>query len=86
MLLGAPGTILSISAATETSGNAVLFAVTTDHGLVRYDANSGWQVLGAPGTINSISSGTYRNGLADVFVLTAEELHAELIPTCVTGR
>lgn len=62
--------VLAGSASAETSGNVVVFALTSDHALSRFDAVSGWQLIGAPGTIQSISSGTDQNGRADVFVLS----------------
>lgn len=69
--------IQQISAATEASGNAVVFAVTTNQALARFDASLGWQVLGAPGTIASISTGRDAGGRADVFVLTTDGNVAE---------
>lgn len=63
--------IISIAAATEASGNAVLFAVTADRAFFRLDSQLGWQMLGAPGSVLSVTAGTDVNGLADAFVITA---------------
>lgn len=62
--------VLAASASAEQSGNVVVFALTADQALGRYDAVSGWQMIGGSGTIESISSGTDQSGRADVFVLT----------------
>jgi hypothetical protein len=69
--------IIAFSASTETSGNVVVFALTSDHALARYDSTSGWQTIGAAGTIQSISSGTDQNGRADVYVATSSGLFTE---------
>lgn len=69
--IGGAGTILSVSYVTDAAGRSVLFAVTTDHALFRFDAG-GWAMLGSPGTIGSISAGTDSQGWADVFVLATD--------------
>lgn len=69
--IGGAGTISSISAVTDTHGNAVVFAVTANHALAEWSQSSGWQLLGAPGTIFLTSAGLDPKGLADVYVLTS---------------
>jgi ELWxxDGT repeat protein len=65
--------IAYVSAVTPAAGpdGAVVFAVTMDGGLLRYDDVSGWQTIGAPHTIYQMSAGTDVNGRADAYVLTA---------------
>lgn len=79
--IGGAGTILSVSAAPETSGNIVAFVVTTGQGLARFDTRLGWSTLGAAGTISTISAGRDAGGRADVFVLTTDGTFTEFTGT-----
>lgn len=64
--------ILSVSAVTDpTTGLAVVFAVTLDHGLLVDDSN-GLRQIGAAGTIASVSAGTDLQGRAEVYVVTTD--------------
>lgn len=69
--------IQSISGVAASDGHSsasspVLFAVTTDHALARFDGRLGWSMLGAPGTVASVSAGTDATGRPDAFVLTMD--------------
>lgn len=57
-LLGAPGTIQSVSAGTDREGRASAFVLTTPGNFLEYRGSSGWlgTVLGAQGTILSMSA------------------------------
>jgi hypothetical protein len=79
--IGGTGTVQSVSAAPETSGNIVAFVVTTGNGLARFDSQLGWSALGAPGTISTISAGRDAGGRADVFVLTTDGTFTEFSGT-----
>jgi uncharacterized protein YkwD len=80
-VIGNPGTIQSVSTATEASGHTVAFAVTNAGGLYRYSDSSGWSQLGAAGTIRSVSAGTNASGQADAFVLTTGGVLSEYDPS-----
>jgi hypothetical protein len=82
--IGGAGTIASLSAVMEvprasvppgtpvTADDPVVFAITAQGGLARYDVQEGgWEQIGGNGTISAISAGLDAKGLADVFVITA---------------
>lgn len=72
--LGAAGTVVSISASTQTNGTVVLFALGTDGSLSRYVLGVGWEgEIGAAHTVQQISAGTDRTGQADVFVINGSD-------------
>ena len=75
VVLGA--NIIQVSASAQANGLAVVFAVTGDHGLFRFDSVNGWHQLGASGTIRSVSAGTDSGGNADAFVLTTDGTFTE---------
>jgi hypothetical protein len=63
--------IRSYSAADDTSGFLVVFAVTVDGALIRLN-ESGWQQLGAPGTILSTSAARDASGQLEAFAVTTD--------------
>jgi hypothetical protein len=81
--IGGAGTIASISAVMQTpqsdvppgmpaaSPVPVVFAITAQGGLARYNVQQGWEQIGGNGTISAISAGLDAKGLADVYVITA---------------
>jgi hypothetical protein len=68
--IGGDGSIASVSAVRDYSGNLAAFVVTQDRGLFEYSTANGWQLIGAPGTIRAISAGTDSAGAAEAYVLT----------------
>jgi uncharacterized protein YkwD len=69
-IIGAAGTIGSLSSVVDASGTPVVYAVTTNHALFRYSDRSGWAQIGGAGTIQTVSAGTDFSGAADVFAIT----------------
>jgi hypothetical protein len=57
-LLSPAGTILSISASTDSAGQAEVFALATDHSLWVFRRTTGWLMLSPAGTINALSAST----------------------------
>lgn len=68
--VGGDGSILSVSAVTDASGQAAAFVMTADHALYRFSEASGWRQIGGSGTIRSVSAGTNTAGQATAYVLT----------------
>ena len=64
--------VQSTSMVTESSGKAVIFALTTDQALWRYDSSTGWQSLATAGNVRYMTAGIDVNGLADVFVVLTD--------------
>jgi hypothetical protein len=57
LLLSPPGTILSISTSTDSTGHAEVFALATNHSLWVFRQGA-WTVLSPAGTINALSAST----------------------------
>lgn len=69
--VGGNGTILSISTTVDATGTTVVFAITADHSLFRFDGRT-WLRLGNSGSTQHVSAGTDASGQADVFTLTGD--------------
>jgi hypothetical protein len=62
----------SVSVVIDSGGHHVVFALTIDQALIRYDTVNGWQNLADPGAIRMMSAGTDASGLAYVFVVLTD--------------
>jgi hypothetical protein len=73
VVLSGAGSILAVSSATNSAGQDVVFAITSDTHLWQHDA-AGWRILSA-GSFQSISAATNKPGDAVIFgVLTDNSL------------
>lgn len=80
--LTGPGFAASVSATAETtSGQSVLFALTTDGWVYKYVLGQPWQRLG--GFFTAVSAGTDATGNAEVFAQTANGQLYEFSTTSV---
>ncbi|HVS38708.1 MAG TPA: choice-of-anchor Q domain-containing protein, partial [Gemmataceae bacterium] len=82
-MLAPPGTILSISAVTDSTGADDVFAITPDHHVWEH-TSAGWQFLSS-GVFTQISAAANASGNAVVFGLVADGSLWEQNPTDGVG-